>query len=544
VLDVENPSEIYGDRSNTFGFDAVGIENLRVLSVKVYHKPLARRISPLAVGDKLLQIGDYARAAAAYLDVARSYPDEDLTAPATFRYAVCRLRLDDPRACDLLERFIADHPRDHAVPYALLELVRAKRKAGDQPAVERLCERCAAWKGEPALARVIGEIADQRHGDLAPVKITRVGESEWPAGSSERIVATIAELRRWGERFGVDWWGNSYAFDAGSVLQWQGRQDDILAVYPPRSQFYQEALLRQSRFRELLELSSPGSSLRGLALMHLGRVDEVVAGEQRYPEWLVAQALLDQGRLAELVAQPERLTSERPRLLVLAGRFQEVLDKFPDDQSAVASALTALGRAGEIEGRVTIPRALATMLVDTRRYDELFARYPNAYEELYRAALHLWIEGEHERARALLGDLAHAVVSPALEATMVARHVFPGMVRVWSGERVDLHALFDAEIAEAKRDRRLPLWYLLSYVVGDIDEAAFRAQEDRYLIDDRLLLAKAIAADVRGREDQARAAYALYAQRPCLTTSTLDFNLDLVRWRAGMPPLVTTPSNF
>ncbi len=530
IFDLDNPSDIYGDRSNTFGFDAVGITDLRISHVRVMHKPLPQRISPLAVADSLLQMRDYPSAAQHYLDIENSYPGTELAHTAHFRYAISCLRAGDTaHAVELLGRLASQDQDDPQTPYACYELLNALGQQGDKKAISELLERFGHWQGHPVLPRVMAWIADSHLGELQTLKVEKVGDPERRPDIVACIKMTIAELQEWGHRYDVAWWKNTYAFIAGDVLRSMGDGSDVIANFPRQSLTYQSALAEAGRFTDVLELAPPGSPARAWALVGLGRHDEVLA-DAFYPEDIKWELYAQRGDLPKLLENRALVPSQWAKTLLLAGRYDEVIDQSPDPKT-LAAALVALGRAKEIESRTNDMIAVSRGLVELREYDQLTSRFPIAYENLYLAAERQWFAGDLAAAGKLLADLDRSQAPLEISDIMFGRYVFPGVIKLISGTSTDPAVEFEPLIVRSRGWYQQQLWHQLSYIAGKIDDRQFLAQPDHNLVEERLLLAQAIANDVRGKHDEALAAYTKFAALPCFRPSFRECDRDFVTWR-------------
>ncbi len=525
IFDDENPAMAYGDASSAFGFDCVDGSDLVVTHVRVSHKPIPQKISPLAVADKLLQIHDYPRAGSQYLDIMTSYPGTELAQTAGFRMAVCAIRSgDEANGVKQLEAFVAAHPDDTLAPYALYELLDASRRHHDDARSARLREALVRWREHPILQRVIAQLAEDHLPELATAKVAKVSDQLYRPDIVERIHATLDELHLWGDRYGTAWWKNSYVFSSPDVLHYLGHHRDVADRYPPQSTTVGIAFLRMGLYGELLARFPHDPFLRGAALADQGREDEDEGS------WMHWQILLDSGRYAEALADPRVRTYMRARALLLAGKYEEVAADYRYSSWDCADALVALGRPEEIGAIDPSDSTQARMLLETGRLDEVVAKYPGEYDALYRVVLHYVMQGETAKARTLLDDLAIAQVPAGGDYLMFQRDVFPYALRMISGETGDGPGAFAETLAHRYQSRQR-MWHLAAFIAGTIDEAAFNAQPYRYLAKERLVFAQALRADCHRNGSEALARYREYAASPCFPSYPVLFEREFVRWR-------------
>ncbi len=525
IFDDENPAMAYGDASSAFGFDCVENSEVIISHVRVSHKPMPQRISPIAVADKLMQIRDYARAESQYQDIGMAYSGTDLARVASFRMAVCALRSGAvDRGATQLASFVQDRPRDQLTPYALYELLQVSRERHDDAEAARLREALVQWRGHAILQRVIAQLADAHLSELENVESGGVREPLHPAGVVERIHATLDELHLWGDRYGTAWWKNTYVFTSPGVLEDLGLFRDIVERYPPRSTTVGIALIKMGKYDEALARFAHDPLVKGVALMDLGR------GDESPDSYGYLQVLMDRGEYAAVLANPGAHGEFRAHALVLAGRYEEVLASYRYSIWECADALIALGRPAEI-GTLEPGNGLqAVMLVETGRLDEVVEKYPHEYPALYRVVLHRLVAGDTVRARALLDDLDAAKVPEGNEYLMFERDIFPSALRMITGETSDGPGAFAKTLATPFRCRQR-MWHLASFIAGTIDEPAFEAQPYRYLAKERLLFARALRADCHHQRDEASRDYLAYSRLPCFRSYANTFEREFVRWR-------------
>ncbi len=546
VFDYLDPTEIYGDTPNVFGFDCPGPAPRVFSNVSIYHRPLPQRVSPLIVGDKLLQLGDYVQAEAQYIDLERSYPGTAIARAALFRQAVCALRAhtaeDDARGLALLARFEQDNPGHELIPYALYERLQVARRHGEVDEALRLRTALAAYRSHPLLRMVMTQIAQEHMVELEPLPVGAVSDPVFRADTGDRIVTTYAELRAWGERYGVSWWSNIYGSNSWRVLSQFGRFRDLADSYPAESTPANQARLNMGLYDDVLRLTTEPYQ-RIQAQFQMGLV-----GDKPEYGWFYWQCRMERGGAAAVADDPACDGTVRCQALLMLGRYEEVMRAAPNDKPLMTEALIGLKRYDELAG-LDFPVAVARGLLAQDRIGELIVANPRAYEVLYRAVVRLLELGQRDQAHALLADLDRAQVPCDADELGFAKYVFPALLPIAEENdaahrdpvvgastraAIDTSRLASALASPLERTRWLygqRIYHLCAFIAGTIDEAGFLAQPCKRALELRLTWARALRADHRGSRADALAAYRAIAADPRLPPTLSAFEQDYLRWR-------------
>ena len=125
IFDVFDVDVLSGPGYQQFGFElpssSVAIDN-----IKVYNRPLAQLVSPLAVADAYFKSGDYEQAARYYETLKDAYPGTDVQAQSLYRLGRCALVAEDYlRASNFFQTFLSSYPDHRLKNYVLYEMGRS-----------------------------------------------------------------------------------------------------------------------------------------------------------------------------------------------------------------------------------------------------------------------------------------------------------------------------------------------------------------------------------------------------------------------------------
>ncbi len=517
-----------------FGLDCFTNQDLRIANLHVYQRPLPQRVSPLAVAAKLYQLGNFVEAERQYQEIASAYPGSDLAVNASFWLGMCALRLAHvDRGIALLESFEKGNPRHELVPFSLhARLVNAVESHDDE--VERtLRTALAAFPGHPISCTVLRELGEERLELLKPKPVEDPSDDPYPPDIAERIVAAIAEIRQWSDRYRTPWQNNAFISAAGLRLIQLGRLDDAFASIPRGTHEYAQALYQAGQFdRELAEY--PTNSWLHSAISNCSRsAEELFAGKG--DEWNVTFKQYVRGEFEPLLANPDDALCVE--ILLGQRRWEDILRLYPEtprDDSADRSprflAMIALGRYDDVLAQAKHPRMRAMAEIAAGHIEQGLAEGRD-HEEIRSLVGLRWREANDPRGVALLERVAAGPTDFTQQSTMFSHHLLAPMVQAIGGDR------------GAARDRialvskRYPIQYmqqlhkLADLVLGTIDDAAYLAQPVHYGTEARLVLGHALRAELEGDPRAALAAYQAFMAVPFnhLTREILED--AFVAWR-------------
>ncbi len=474
--------------------------------VRVHIRGVARKVAAISVGDALVQEGDLTGAQREYARVAASFPGSALEREAVFRQGVCAYRLGELAEARALWRPLYGTDHDALVRLQDIDALVAAHQAAE------------------ALAAMRALAPDLDQDQLLQLAI------EWNALASGLIArddgaAYAPCLALHDQIFSGE---PAIDFAVCSLLMKMGRYDQVLARYPQQRYACATALVHRHRYEEVVAQYPDQLVPYAMAAYQTGQFTLMPV---RAMNGLACTARLLQGDADALIAFPDAPVEIRCCALLARGRIDE--DLALSENRPYFHALAALA-AGKLDiVRASSPALFELMAGDPAKALELADKdsgwYPEAKDALAlrradpgdpTAAVRALADGDVQRAD-YERDFAHALLAPLLL------------------ERCDRTPRLDAIIARIKdQDRYVEaqtLWYDASYLAGEIDAVAFRAQPDREFAAARLTLLDAMRADRGGDRAGALAAYRAWAAMPFWKRSgTPHPGLDgLVAWRIG-----------
>lgn len=287
-----------------------------------------------------------------------------------------------------------------------------------------------------------------------------------------------------------------------------GRTQELIATTWVGSDERNHALGMRGEFERVIDAPGLMSAWRVRALIRLNRFDEALRCEDSdYP------TLLHMGRAGELLEQPGQRSTVVNDALIASGRLQEAagggLPQVPGSGSSV-TAMLLLGQIDLAERLSKQPRPAIRFMIAAEQHDD------KAYAE------------QHELV-VLPPDLG---ANASWFAPVIMRH----FVDVLHG---------DAEALERQLRPRLPLlegiysrsaWFVARAVLGDAPVDSVADMPSRYDAPAWKLVATGMRAELMGRTDEARVAYAAFKAMPIhqrlLNQHQPDADLEwFVAWR-------------
>ena len=248
--------------------------------------------------------------------------------------------------------------------------------------------------------------------------------------------------------------------------------------------------------------------------------------------------------------QPERFVASDPanraaqaKAFDSTGHQDVVLEKYADIRGECAKALNVLGRHAEVMDGYQDIFAQSKWeqfdaLVGLGRCDEALGILSGATEAvsrlpaIWQVAMR-WLQlGERARADALIARIAALPPTFGDEGDAHLRLMLPALLRVFDGESVDLVQTWRDGALARREILSQNLWHLAALVAGQIDEERFLAQPCRRYLPPRLLMARALKAEVDGRKAEALTAY----RQTLAAKPTIAFDKPtrmLLEWRVS-----------
>ncbi len=357
IVDYVDLDVLSGVGHQTFGFEVVEKNRVRIDNISVHHHPLPRKVSPLAAPKQFEDVGLHGEALVRYRSLRRAYPGTAIAARAMFRTGRCLQLLDSTEAAlASYAAYMESFPRHSLVPQAIYQraiiLTELDRHAAADSMYALLAQRYA------------------RH----PIARTAL------ATMTERAVA---ELEARSKQYGLDFAGDSailaWCDSSARRMQYWCRAFDL---EPSENQFLHECadvLLGEGVRLPFDTVAARFPAQHEAMVEYLSAVRNAETLRERFPDqrrW-VAQVLFEAGRYEEIADTYADCDLFAAHALVVLGRYDEALRRYPQVDEACAAALIGLGRLEDVVS--LYPDAVggcAKALFLLRRYDEGVERYP------------------------------------------------------------------------------------------------------------------------------------------------------------------------
>ncbi len=488
-----DPTDVPDD--GLFGFDSTHALGNRVAAVGIWHKPLARRVSPIAFGRKLLEMQRYPQAYEQFLDILEAYPGSALEPEALYGMAVCRVREgkgDEAKA--LLDRFAASHAHHELMPYCLRERLSLASAADDARERQAALDGLAAFPGHPVLTSVANRLVDDEFARAIHPAGMRVDSGvKFPADAPERIAHAMTRLRGWLPAIGASYTETRFSRDAAKVLAWLGRSELVPEYFPEDSVICADALLATGRYEDVLATYPAMTFQAAHALLALGRLPELADSGNFHTlfRWEALLVMGKQDRALELFPRDAELRFE-------LRRFDEALALAPGNKTLQCRVLIAQERFEE-----ALPLAEPTWLKQSilehlGRYDEAMAGSHDYDLVSYECAAFMILEDPsmRERGRELLSRLCRGQGDMDNYMVVFTRCFLPALTANRAGEQVDPRVAFTEVLEHGHLWGGQRAWYLAALVAGRIGEEEFLRQPYQIQVRARLHLARGLKAEL------------------------------------------------
>lgn len=302
------------------------------------------------------------------------------------------------------------------------------------------------------------------------------------------------------------------------------------------------SLRRAGLYRQAIDAygAHVGAGMIAGALMQAGQYEEALAkAEKENLPALAADALVKLGRAEEAII---RYPDHCQQACLATGRYQELLDRWPEPSPYHIRALQALGRTDALLN-YSDPGSwlwlyarfcadpVCILALEPRQESVLY------YQALFIKTLAKLQAGDNKDAEELL-DKIPLIQSPKfwwLDRNALTL-LLTTVVRGLTGSR----DLMTSEL-QAIRDHYRYIdtqktWHDACFLLGDIDEKQYRNQPCQAFLGERLRLVEAIASDLAGDMDNAREAYRAVTATINPETSSLSFQevSPFVAWRLSV----------
>jgi len=420
VVEYRDLDVLAGPGHQSFGFEVNNGNRVAYDNIRVYHHPLALKVSPVATPDDYREQGNLDRARVLYAEIARIYEGTDDAAEALFKYARCLSDQDSTLAAlGAFRRFEGRYPRHEMVPLSMYERSRIHRSMGDTAGVFAIYEELAyRHRGHPVLKAALFDLSSSARAVLDSVT-PLVGMTAQSPEILRRLDGHRKLIQHWGTRFGVDLSDDTF-LQALLALLGSDRvgilPDSLLTLFPDLRSAVAATATKIAATEWVL------AQFADIPNVTLGALREAACWEEilsRFPDdsRACAEALARLGRYREVL---ERYPRERPWVshsLLRTGEYERVLREYPDRATDCAIALFRLGRYEECLRRAPADTlyglASAVLSGKTRQLVEMLGDNADA-----RALLYMDL-GWYRRTVELFRDLG-------VEAALTGVHNYPG----------------------------------------------------------------------------------------------------------------------
>lgn len=284
VLEYRDPDALFGPGHQTFGFENSAGNKLEIDNVEVFSQPLPERIAPIAVADRLFQLGLTEEALGLYEEIAAAYPRASFAPKARYKSAVCLARLGE--SASALERFGAferEYPGDRLAPYAAYERTKILNRRGRAVEAESLYVSIARrYPGHPLLRAVFFAISDTFYTRaLEPGTVDSVMNREDILRAARNLEKGRRAILRWGSVLGISPDSSLFMAKAAQWHMTHGRYETVVERYPNQRRLAAEALYRLGRYEEVLEQYPDAEEVCCDALNAVG---DAAGARERYPD--------------------------------------------------------------------------------------------------------------------------------------------------------------------------------------------------------------------------------------------------------------------
>ena len=532
-VDVEDPA---GDAEERFGFDTYSPQQLRISAVDVYRQSPAQLVSTLVIPDQLFQLRQWDEARERYLEFAEAFPATSAATTAEFRAAQCLAAKGDAAAADAaLAAFARAHGADALVPTALAQRFSYALARGDQAGEQAIFDELAGFAPNPVITGVLAE----RSRELAARMPTGEEVLLKPAKLAV-LLAGARGYRAWWSRVGANPADDPLMLDVALALIHCGSPQLGLDLVSPGSEYQERLLIAMGR---MSEAAAPPFQ-DGVGLMSAGKLEEV-AGSERAFSHTRSMCLARLGDWQRLAAIDARSIWFMVNHLATPQDFDRAIDSIPlsrlEASFGVTTRLTMLlmrGRAAEVLRDYRSDSARAVAMCALGRFDEAIAFVP--YDDVVRIACAQDALAHGRIARAL--ELVDQRYPTAYDHFHFDSVFMPyALLYCWCGAPERARAMLTAELAVKERGEQRP-WHAASYVLGRIDEAAFRAQPSQLDIATDLELCRALRCELAGDRAGADAAYGRLIAMPLWQRDSGYGTSTILRWRAELAHLPLPPA--
>lgn len=512
IFDYEDYDELSGHGHQNFGFENSGGNLIIIDNVRVYSQTLPQRISPLAVPNRLYQLGMYRQAYEQYKELMLAYPGRDIAEISLFRMGICKLRegaIND--GVDILLSFEEKYPEHYLVPFSIYE--RSKTIKDESKIIEIYKNLAERHPEHPILRTIFFNLVSDLN------KIFDVY-----ADNEKLLFVEIENARNeiiyWADIFDISLSNNAFFDRSANFLRTRGYFDKVIQNYPSQRHQVALTLLHKGDFSTVMEQYSDQRMQHAWALFHTGRVREAF---EQYPDQrnFQAQSLLLKGGYDELIRSYSDQRKPYALTLIYTQRERQLLNLFEKDSEVIAAYNFYSGNFRDvIRKHPNERRYVALSHLYLNRPDIVINQFSDMLQE-YNYALRLsWLNAVSRRnfreAERLMekientnfdhlpfeGVFANFIIIPFVEYLLLGNK-----------DSVSTDSLF-IDIFDNKRDMYAGyLWYCAAFIKGRVSEFEFLSQDVKRGVEASLDLSKAIRYEILGENSFAHFFYKEYLDK-------------------------------
>ncbi|HEV8245222.1 MAG TPA: hypothetical protein VGP93_05615, partial [Polyangiaceae bacterium] len=468
-------------------------------NLKIYERGMPERLSPTAIGDAFYASKDYEQAARHYGRVEQLLPLTATAEEARYKRGLALLGAGNTLLAEQVWQGLVD---ELWKARAALHRVDAAFNAREHEKVVAELERLL--HGVPALrTTIINRWADYVErlcrSDVMAVDIyAKLREAEFPEHLESASAAASAALS-------------------------SGRWREVVERFPEQHMHFAEAASLLGDFESVVERYRKGTFYRNMALLRLGRFDELGAGE-----WVAALVKLLTGDAA---AALEEQPGFQEAMLFL-GQHQRVLEIEQLDREDRGAALRGLGRTDEAVVERDV-RALAQINAGAEVLQAGWRLHERAYL-LNHLTLRELFGGDADGYRRYRDQALEIPCGAIWIDVWVHRFLLFPLADELLGDRGALERSLRQSISDRRAGWFGKLWFVARYVLGELSEADFLDQPCKMYVESRLLFSKALRAELAADHDTAREHYRRYLALPELERAIDSVRKDplVERWAA------------
>ncbi len=470
--------------------------------LKIYNKGVAQKVSVLAIGDNLFQLGDYDRAATFYQRVVDSQPGTDVADAAVYRQGLSRLvtgHWDDASACwdrvtdPKLRLQIQIHQLDHFAALGQMDTLAGRFGPLYEANPDIQAELRNHWRDW------VGKLDFDPPATLLP--LLSIEDREFPdeADTNNNTWMMLSRLGRWKE---------------------------VLNRFPQDHDLHGWALLSLGNTDAVLKDYQNDLIVHCTALVEAGDFDQAMATAPQY-DWLYRPLLLATNRYDTYASE---FGLADPRLCLSKGDVEGAA-KAPvnvrDLEPFHAAALFALGKTDDAiaYARTTVAtfRFDLTSRLQTwaGRDDDAIAsavEYESQVSALTGAAIAAAQAGRMDAVKTRLAAVNALPWSPYWAhgwfGFWVARPFLADYASATAIEGGEVSKALSDCTAHGRSTRYQQPAFFAKFVLGKCSEAEFRAQPCQAGIEGMVLLGKALQFELSHDGAHALAAYQAYEALP------------------------------